>query len=154
MRLEGSCECGGVRFVATSRTPYAYRLCSCRRCRKTAGSIGAAANVLAEAGTLEVTGDVTPTRYEHPVEPVVLTFCGRCGSPLLLEIPAFPQWVYPFASAVDTPLPAPPHFVHVRTGERPSWAPPIGSPDDPRFETNTDESMAEWHERMGLETPD
>jgi hypothetical protein len=129
-------------------------LCSCRRCRKVAGSIGAAANVLAEADTLEVTGEVTPTRYEHPTEPIVSTFCGRCGTQLLLEIPAFPQWVYPFASAIDTPLPRPPHFVFVRTAERPEWSPAIGSPDDPSFEANTEESMADWHARLGLETPD
>ena len=154
MRLEGSCECGGVRFTVASRTPYPYRICSCRRCRKTAGSIGAAANVLAEADTLRITGELTPTRYEHPDEPVVLSFCARCGSPLLLEIPAFPQWVYPFASAVDTPLPRPPEFVFVRTGERPPWSPQIGSSTDPHFETNTDESMVDWHRRLGLETPD
>jgi hypothetical protein len=152
VRLEGSCECGAVRFSVSSRTPYPYRICSCRRCRKTAGSIGAAVNVVAEAETLEVTG--SPTRYEHPTDPVVLSFCARCGSPMFLEIPAFPEWVYPFASAVDTPLPAPPEFVHVRTDERPSWTPAIGSPDDLRFEANTDESMVEWHERMGLVTPD
>jgi hypothetical protein len=154
MRLEGSCECEGVRFSVSSRTPYPYRICSCRRCRKTAGSIGYAANVLAEAKTLEVSGDVTPTRYEHPVEPVVLTFCGRCGSPLFLEIPVFPEWVYPFASAIDTTLPTPPELVFVRTDERPSWAPAIGSETDHRFGTNTDESMAEWHRRLGLERPD
>ncbi|HEY7282514.1 MAG TPA: GFA family protein [Actinomycetota bacterium] len=139
-------------FGVSSRTPYPYRTCSCRRCRKTSGSIGAAVNVVADASTLEVTG--SPTRYEHAVEPVVLSFCGRCGSALFLEIPAFPQWVYPFASAVDTPLPTPPEFVHVRTDERPAWTPAIGSTGDPQFETNTDESMVGWHERLGLETPD
>jgi hypothetical protein len=152
MRLEGSCECEAIRFTVSSTTPYAYRLCSCRRCRKTAGSIGAAANVLADAPSLEVTGE--PTRYEHPVEPLVLSFCGTCGSPLFLEIPPFPQWVYPFASAIDTTLPAPPHFVHVRTTERPSWSPTIGTADDEHFETNTEESMAEWHRRLGIETPE
>jgi len=153
MRLEGSCECEGVRFVVESRTPYPYRICYCRRCRKTAGSIGASVNVIADADTLEITGEVTPTRYEHPVEPVVTTFCPRCGSPLLLEIPPFPQWTYPFAAAVDTPLPRPPEFIHVRTNERLGWVPRIGSEDDPSFEENTVESMVEWHQRLGLETP-
>lgn len=27
--------------------------------------------------------------------------------------PALPQWIYPFASAIDTPLPAPPTTVHL-----------------------------------------
>jgi hypothetical protein len=153
MRLEGSCECEAVRFSVSSRTPYPYRICYCRRCRKTAGAIGASINVIADAGTLELTGELEPTRYEHPVEPIVTTFCPRCGSALLLEIDGFPELVYPFAAAVDTPLPAPPEFIHVRTEERLDWAPRIGSADDPQFKTNTDESMLEWHRRLGLETP-
>src|SRR4029453_7675574 len=151
MRLEGSCDCGGIRFVVSSATPYPYRICYCRRCRKTAGSIGASINVIADADTLKLSGELVPTRYEHPVEPVVTTFCPRCGSPLLLEIPLFPQWTYPFAAAVDTPLPRPPEFIHVRTEERLEWVPQIGSEGDPSFEENTDESMVEWHRRLGLE---
>jgi hypothetical protein len=152
MRLEGSCECGAARFVVESRTPYPYRVCYCRRCRKTAGSIGASVNVLADAGTLELSGALAPTRYRHEVEPVVTSFCPRCGSALLLEIDGFPELVYPFASAVDTPLPRPPEFIHVRTEDRLPWVPRIGSDDDAEFETNTDESMADWHRRLGLET--
>jgi len=115
--------------------------------------VGAAANIVADAASLRVEGG-SPTRYEHPVEPVITSFCATCGAALFLEIRGWPQWVYPFASAIDSELPTPPHRVHVRTDERPSWAPPIGAPDDPSFETNTDESMMEWHHRIGLETPD
>jgi hypothetical protein len=154
MRLEGSCECGAVQLSISSGTPYPYRICYCRRCRKVAGAVGAAVNILADAETLEVRGDVSPTRYEHETEPVITSFCPRCGTALFLEILGWPQWVYPFASAIDTPLPIPPHFIHVRTGERPAWVPTIGSLDDPSFETNTDESMAEWHQRQGLQTSD
>ena len=154
MVLEGSCECGGIRFSVTSRTPYPYRICYCRRCRKAAGAVGAAVNIVADADTLDLSGDLSPTRYEHAAEPVIMAFCPRCGSALFLEILGWPQWVYPFASAIDTPLPTPPHHIHVRTGDRPAWVPVIGSPDDPTFETNTDESMVEWHERLGLATAD
>ena len=108
---------------------------------------------MADAGSLEVDGG-PPARYEHPVEPVTTSFCPTCGSPLFLEIRGWEQLVYPFASAIDTPLPVSPHLVHVRTNERPSWVPPIGSPDDPSFETNTEESMVEWHRRLGLEVTD
>jgi hypothetical protein len=153
VRLEGTCECRAIRFEVSSSTPFPYRICYCRRCRKTAGSVGAAANILADAGSLRVEGG-PPARYEHPVEPVITSFCPTCGTALFLEIRGWPQWVYPFASAVDTELPRPPHLVHVRTDERPAWVPPIGSADDPWYETNTDESMAEWHARLGLDTPD
>lgn len=75
MRLEGSCECGAVQFSVASETPYPYRICYCRRCRKAAGAVGAAVNILADAETLEVRGDVSPTRYEHETEPVITSFC-------------------------------------------------------------------------------
>src|SRR5437016_5759879 len=103
MRLEGSCECGSVRFTVTSSAPYPYRLCYCRRCRKIAGGVGAAVNILADADTLTVDG--APTRYQQGDAGPVTVFCARCASALLVELPGWPQWVYPFASALDTPLP-------------------------------------------------
>jgi hypothetical protein len=149
MILEGSCECGAVRFSVSSSAPYPYRVCYCRRCRKLGGAIGAAVNVIADAATLDVEGELEPARYETSDGPIT-SFCRRCGSPLFLEMAVWPQWVYPFAAAVDTPLPSPPHRIHVRWADRLPWVPAIGSPDDPRFEDNTDESMVEWHVRMGL----
>lgn len=133
----------------SSSTPYPYRICYCRRCRKLAGAIGAAINVIADASTLRVEGDLEPTKYETSEGPVT-AFCPRCGSPLFLEMAIWPDWVYPFASAVDTPLPEPPERIHVRWQDRMPWVPQIGGADDRRFDDNTDESMIEWHERLGL----
>ena len=147
MILEGSCECGAVRFSVSSSTPYPYRICYCRRCRKLAGAIGAAINVIADAKTLRVEGQVT--RYETSDGPVT-SFCTTCGSPLFLDMAVWPDWVYPFASAIDTPLPEPPERIHVRYEDKLPWVPDIGSADDARFDDNTDESMVEWHERLGL----
>jgi len=147
--LEGSCECGAVTFSVESSTPYPYRICYCRRCRKLSGAIGAAINLIADAPTLQVGGELEPTRYETSEGPGT-AFCPRCGSPLFLGMAIWPDWVYPFAAAVDTPLPEPPHHIHVRWTERQQWVPAIGAPDDPHFEDNTDESMIEWHDRMGL----
>ena len=153
MLLEGSCECGAIRFSVSSSTPYPYRICYCRRCRKLAGAIGAAANILADADTLEVTGELSPSRYETSDGPVT-SFCPRCGSPLFLDMEVWPQWVYPFAAAVDTPLPAPPHRIHVRWVDRLPWVPELRSPQDLTFDDNTEESMIEWHERLGLVSKD
>jgi hypothetical protein len=150
--LEGSCECGGVKFSVSSSTPYPYRICYCRRCRKLAGAIGAAINVIADAATLRWEGELKPTRYETSSGPVT-SFCPRCGSPLVLDMAAWPGLVYPFAAAVDTPLPEPPHRIHVRWMERLPWVPAIGSSDDPHFDDNTEESMVDWHTRMGLAEP-
>ena len=153
MELDGSCECELIRFSVSSAVPYPYRICYCRRCRKIAGGAGAAVNILADASSLHLIGDVAPTRYQQGAKGPITSFCPHCGSSLWVELPGWPQWVYPFASAVDTPLPVPPHFIHIQQAERPAWVPRMGSPTDPTFEANTDESIIDWHVRLGLVAP-
>jgi hypothetical protein len=149
-RVEGSCACGVIRFSATSPGPYPYRICYCRRCRKLAGGVGAAINILADGASLKITGAGSLASYQHGDDGPITKFCSHCGSALLVELPAWQQWLYPFASAIDTPLPDPPHHIHIQLRERATWVPPIGSADDPRFDDNTDESIIEWHQRLGL----
>jgi hypothetical protein len=149
MQLAGSCFCGAVRFSVETRTPYPYRRCYCARCRKTAGGTGAAANILAQASTLAVEGADMLTEYAAP-DTTRTRFCSRCGSALYLTIDAAPDFVYPFASAIDTPLPEPPERVHVFTLEAPAWARPPASPDDYTTERNTRESIDAWHRRHRL----
>lgn len=153
MQLAGSCFCGAVRFSVESSTPYPYRRCYCARCRKTAGGTGAAANLLAQASTLDVEGADALTEYAAP-DATRTRFCSRCGSALFLTLDAAPDFVYPFASAIDTPLPEPPERVHVFTAEAPGWARPPSSHDDYATERNTRESIVEWHRRHGLAEPD
>jgi hypothetical protein len=153
MQLAGSCFCGAVRFTVDTRTPYPYRRCYCARCRKTAGGTGAAANILAQASSLEVEGTDALTEYAAP-DTTRTRFCARCGSALYLTIDAAPDFVYPFASAIDTPLPEPPERVHVFTVEAPSWARPPSSSDDYSTERNTRESIEAWHRRHRLTTDD
>ncbi|MGH2418405.1 MAG: GFA family protein [Candidatus Limnocylindria bacterium] len=149
MQLAGSCFCGAVRFTAETRTPYPYRRCYCARCRKTDGGTGAAANLLAQSSTLEVDGADALTEFAAP-DTTRTRFCSRCGSALWLTIDAAPDFVYPFASAIDTPLSEPPERVHVFTAEAPAWARPPASPDDLAVERNTNESIEGWHRRHGL----
>jgi len=149
MQLAGSCFCGAVSFTVETRTPYPYRRCYCARCRKTAGGTGAAANVLAQASTLAVGGADAMTEYAAP-DATRTRFCSRCGSALYLTLDAAPDFVYPFASAIDTPLPAPPERVHVFTGEAPAWARPPSTRQDLAVERNTNESIDGWHRRHGL----
>jgi hypothetical protein len=149
MQLAGSCFCGAVRFTVETRTPYPYRRCYCGRCRKTAGGTGAAANILAQASTLALDGADALTEYAAP-DTTRTRFCSRCGSALYLTIDAAPDFVYPFASAVDTELPEPPERVHVFTVEAPAWARPPSSPDDYSTERNTRESISDWHRRHRL----
>lgn len=149
MQLAGSCFCGSVTFTVKTRTPYPYRRCYCARCRKTAGGTGAAANILAQASTLSVEGADALTEYAAP-DTTRTRFCARCGSAVYLTIDAAPDFVYPFASAVDTPLPEPPERVHVFSVEAPAWARPPTSPRDLVVERNTNESIDGWHRRQLL----
>lgn len=149
MQLAGSCFCGAVRFTVESSTPYPYRRCYCARCRKTAGGTGAAANVLAQASTLAVAGSEVLTEFAAP-DTTRARFCSRCGSALYLTIDSVMDFVYPFASAIDTPLPDPPERVHVFTSEAPDWARPPTGPSDHSVDRTTNESIEGWHRRHRL----
>ena len=149
MQLAGSCFCGAVSFTVETTTPYPYRRCYCARCRKTAGGTGAAANVLAQSSTLRVEGAEHLTEFAA-ADTTRTRFCSRCGSAMYLTIDAAPDFVYPFASAIDTPLPEPPERVHVFTSEAPAWARPSSGRDDLTVERNTNESIEGWHRRKGL----
>jgi hypothetical protein len=160
MLLEGSCHCGAVRFRVRSDHPYPFNLCYCSICRKTAGGGGFAINLGGASRTLEVEGraqvrvyhaKIRETAAAEPCEsPAERHFCGRCGSHLWLWDPRWPQLVHPLASAIDTPLPKPPERTHLMLGSKASWVEPAIGPKDRQFAGYPDESIAAWHERLGL----
>ena len=162
MRLEGSCHCGSVRFSVESAQPVPFMRCYCSICRKTAGGGGWAVNLGADFRTLEVTGRrwlrVYRARLEEGGEAHTSSgqrhFCGRCGSALWLWDPRWPELIHPHAGAVDTPLPVPPEHVHIMLGSKPAWVAVEGQPGDARFDAYPDCSLAEWHARHGLSSPD
>jgi hypothetical protein len=163
MLLEGSCHCGAVRFTVESRHPYPFNLCYCSICRKTAGGGGYAINISADAGTLKVEGGEHLRRYRalmHDAESGEETrssgernFCGDCGSALWLWDSGWPDLLHPHASAIDTPLPAPPERTHLMLGSKAGWVEPCLHRDDKTFEGYPEESIADWHRRLGLERP-
>jgi hypothetical protein len=77
-------------------------------------------------------------------------FCGECGSMLWCWDPRWPDLVHPFASAIDTDLPQPPERTHLMLGSKASWVVPQVRPKDQTFTEYPDESIAQWHERLGL----
>lgn len=77
-------------------------------------------------------------------------FCGTCGAALWLYDPTWPELVHPFASAIDTPLPVPPEQTHLMLEFKPKWVEPQLKPRDKRFRRYPEESIAEWHDRLGL----
>lgn len=162
MRLEGSCHCGAVRFSVESRTPYPYMRCYCSVCRKTAGGGGYAINLAAASDTLRVTGKDKVGVYHargcegrgpEEASPAERHFCTACGSALYLWDPRWPELVHPFASAIDTPLPAPPERVHIMLNSKADWVEVPDGAHDQRFEEYPAESIEEWHRRRGLLEP-
>ena len=159
MHLEGSCHCRAVRFSLESKHPYPFNLCYCSICRKTAGGGGYAINLGGDAATLKVDGR-EHVRIYHAVmrdgsgdaerSPAERHFCGECGSALWLWDDRWPELIHPFASAIDTPLPTPPERTHLMLGSKAPWVDVRADARDKRFDEYPKESIAEWHERLGL----
>ncbi|MBT5570759.1 MAG: GFA family protein [Alphaproteobacteria bacterium] len=161
MNIEGSCLCGNVRFSAVSPAPYPYRICYCRRCRKTGGGGGTGANIMAKNASLVVEGRESLGTYvsaSNPPGPGIppveleMNFCRTCGSQLFIysRSEGWSDWVYPWASAIDTDLPNPPDWYHINLGAKASWVDaPVGS-EHAHFIENTPESIEKWHKDRGL----
>lgn len=160
MRLEGSCHCKKVGFTLESPHPYPFNLCYCTICRKTAGSGGYGINLGGDYATLEIEGKenlsiyqakwVDPDSGEEHLSPARRHFCRHCGSALWVWDPRWPGLVHPFASAIDTALPAPPERTHLMLGSKAPWVSPCVGESDKQFDEYPQESIAEWHQRLGL----
>lgn len=164
MQLEGSCHCGAVHFSVNSATPYPYQRCYCSICRKTQGGGGYAINLGADASTMKVKGaddiSVYHAKFKKPGDERTHTstgqrhFCRRCGSALWLYDSTWPELIHPFASAIDTPLPIPPEHTHLMLDFKAPWVEVNATKQDKQFDIYPEESIAEWHERLGLTKPD
>jgi hypothetical protein len=160
MHLEGSCHCGAVRFQLESAHPYPFNLCYCSICRKTGGGGGYAINLGGEFSTLEVEGEENITVYRAKIEdpetgevtvsPGERRFCQLCGSALWVWDPRWPELVHPFASAIDSELPRPPERTHLMLDFKATWVDDRHDQQDKLFPRYPDESIAAWHERLGL----
>ena len=117
MHLDGSCYCGAVKFSVEAYAPVPFMRCYCSICRKSAGGGGYAITLGAKAATLKVTGKRHIGMFHAVIDGVASEgerrFCKKCGSALWVWDPSWPDLVHPFASAIDTPLPAPPSSVHI-----------------------------------------
>ena len=161
MKLEGSCHCGAVKFTVASQTPYPFMRCYCSICRKTAGGGGYAINIMGDALTLRVRGAKNVSVYrarlrEKGSKRATLStarrhFCAKCGSALWAFDPKWPQWVYPFASAIDTKLPKAPEGVEMMLNYAVPWAEVPKGKGHTHFGEYPKESIAGWHEKRGLE---
>lgn len=161
MKLEGSCHCGAVHFSVQSQTPYPYNRCYCTICRKTSGGGGFTINIMGDAATLKVTGDTHITVYRSAqndrddydadgLSRAGRHFCSKCGTALWLHGSDWPDWIYPFASAIDTPLPAAPETTHLMLAHKAEWVAVQAADHDAKFDGYPNVGIEEWHRQRGL----
>lgn len=159
MHLEGSRHCGAVKFSLEAPSPVPFMHCHCSICRKTAGSGGYGINLGGDFATLRVRGSRNIGTYHAVIRepgqrarrsPAQRRFCLKCGSPLWLWDPRWPELVHPHASAIDTPLPRPPEVVEAALEYAAPWVdvPKGRGHVHCRFWPN--ESLEDWHRRHGL----
>lgn len=162
MDLHGSCACGSIKFSLQSKHPYPFNICYCSICRKTAGSGGYGINLGGDAASLKNTGEDALKTYQAQIanpdtgkpetSPAQRKFCGACGTPLWVWDPRWPELIHPFASAIDTELPVPKERTHLMLGSKASWVEASSGPNDLHFDKYPIESIADWHQRLGLES--
>jgi hypothetical protein len=148
MLLKGSCHCGAVRFSVRSETPYPYMYCYCSICRKTAGGGGYAINIMGKADTLKVKGRTKI--YRAMRGGAERHFCAKCGSALWVWDRKWAEWVYPFASAIDTPLPAPQERQHIMLDSKANWVAVPKGKREKRWREFPKEAIIDWHRKRGL----
>ena len=161
MKLEGSCHCGAVKFSFESHTPYPYNRCYCSICRKVNGGGGYTVNIMGDYPTLKVEGEEHLSVYRAAenqrgaYEDDGLgfsrrSFCSKCGTMLWNYNPNYGEWFYPFASAIDTPLPVPPAHNHIMLAFKASWVEVPEGPDETHYEHYPDDGIESWHKIRGL----
>lgn len=157
MKLKGSCHCRAVQFELESPEPVPFMRCYCEICRKTNGSGGYGINLGGRHGSLRIDGEENISVYRARLDDgkggtrasnCERRFCRLCGSGLWVYSPDWPELVHPFASAIDTELPAPPSRTHMMLGSKAGWVQIDAGEDDRRFDAYPDESLAAWHQRM------
>ena len=163
MRLQGSCHCGAVRFSLDSHTPYPFMRCYCSICRKTAGGGGYAINIMGETRSFKLQGEKNVSVYrarirdektgKNRLSDARRHFCKKCGSALWAWDPSWKEWVYPFASAIDTPLPRPPEEVEMMLDFAVPWAEIPRGPAHTHFGVYPKEGIAGWHKKRLLDVP-
>lgn len=157
MQLTGSCQCGKVKFTVDSETPVPFMFCFCSICRKTGGG-AFGCNIMGLRETLKVTGQrhlrAYHARIREPKKPTRISkgkrwFCIACGTHMYLTDDQWPKGIWPYVSAIDTPLPEPTKITSMMTRFKPSWVPSWMTAHGPSVPRYAEKSIAAWHEQEG-----
>ncbi|KAH0582228.1 hypothetical protein H2248_011873 [Termitomyces sp. 'cryptogamus'] len=155
VELAGSCHCGAIKFTVDSSTAVPYQLCLCSICRKV-GGVGGSINLGGHSKTLKVEGKEHLSVYKAvmnrgtPDEYIATSernFCSKCSSMLWLYDEMWPEFIHPFASAIDSPdLKVPNKLTVIKLDSKPAY---VRLPERPRevYDDYGKYSLEEWHKK-------
>ncbi|ORY26707.1 DUF636 domain protein [Naematelia encephala] len=162
--LEGACHCRAVKYTVESNTPVPFMHCQCSICRKVGGYMGSV-NIMGNSSTMNIirgkdkikvyiaavsfNDDDTPKKIGNSKR----SFCTECSSMLWNYHDEWPDWIYPFASNIDSPNPLPPvpqghHLVAIKRDSCPSHVPlPEGAKGYKGYGPSA--GIEAWHKETG-----
>jgi hypothetical protein len=133
--LQGGCACGAVRYRLTS-DPYDCGWCHCRICQRVSGAPAMVFATVA-AGDLVWTKGAETVRTFRSSDFGTRSFCGACGTPLLMQVDHQPETVDFTVASLDDPNGVAPGF-HIFWGSRIAWFDPGDAlPRHARFRPKT-----------------
>lgn len=115
----GGCLCGAVRYTI-AWPPAGVMACHCTHCQKQSGS-ALSTIAMVQRDAVQLAG--TLTTYEDQGESggtVYRKFCGRCGSPVISDIPGFPAMLFVKTGTLDDTSGAAPG-THLWTDSAQAW---------------------------------
>ncbi|KAI9467916.1 hypothetical protein LPJ78_004203 [Coemansia sp. RSA 989] len=158
--LKGSCHCGAIEYEFDSPAPVPFMRCFCSICRKTSGGGGYTINIMGMTDSLHVTkGKSELQSYRavrdksKPKEEQELCqnryFCRSCATYLWAHCEDYKQWIYPYASSIDSELPVPQVMTSIMLDYAAKWADPRNLPGRTEGNDMFDEyppySLEQWH---------
>lgn len=160
MKLEGSCHCQKIKFSCESSEPVPFLKCYCSICRKLNGSSGYGINLGADFGSMKLSGEEaidvyqakTKTHYSAAGSGKISGrhFCRYCSSGLWNWDAQWPELFHPYPSIIDSELPKAPTNTHIMLNYKAGWVQLHELNSDKKFDEYPDESLNQWHARMGL----
>jgi len=100
MIQSGKCLCGDVTYTLEGEAMFST-VCHCKNCQKQSGS-AFSINLICRQDQIKVSGSLSS--YEDRSDAgnqIFRKFCGRCGSPILSELTAYPGIIALKAGSLD-----------------------------------------------------
>jgi hypothetical protein len=120
MSYTGRCACGGV-TLAIAGEPVTARQCWCRQCQQAAGG-GPTHNALFRTEDMTIKGVLSARSYVAASgNTVTQSFCPGCGTPVMGQSDARPQFRAVRLGMLDEPHGLKPQMV-IWTEDAPAWA--------------------------------